>query len=121
MKSQRNLFFPVIDLTATGKNIKRLRRVKHLSVQDVQDYFGLNAPQAIYNWESGKTLPTVDNLIALSLLFRTPIEGILVLQVIPAINIHGFGLVYVFRGKACWAVCNAGHQAGHEIIPTTTK
>ena len=97
MKSQRNLFFPVIDLTATGKNIKRLRRVKHLSVQDVQDYFGLNAPQAIYNWESGKTLPTVDNLIALSLLFRTPIEGILVLQDIPAINIHGFGLGFTHK------------------------
>ena len=116
MRSQRNLFFPVIDLSATGKNIKRLRLVKYLSVQDIQDYFGLNAPQAIYSWESGKTLPTVDNLIALSRLYGTPIEDILVIKEIPSIDIYGFGLVYVFRGKVCWTVWNSCHPIGQTVF-----
>ena len=52
MRSQRNLFFPVIDLPGTGKNIKQLRMVKRLSIQDVQHYFGFDAPQAVYKWET---------------------------------------------------------------------
>ena len=32
--------FPVIDLVATGKNIKRLRKKSGLTVGDLQKYFG---------------------------------------------------------------------------------
>ena len=110
MKSQRNFFFPVIDLPGTGENLKRLRLIRRLSVRDIQDYFGFTVPQAIYKWEVGKTLPTVDNLIALFRLYNTPIEGILVMREIPAMDIRNFGLVYVFRGKVCWAVYNVVDQ-----------
>ena len=103
----KNLFFPVIDLTATGRNIKRLRYERGLTVRDVQDYFGFEAPQAIYRWESGKTLPLIDNLVALGQLFAVPIESILVMKEIPAMEIRDFGLIYVIRGKACWAVYRA--------------
>ncbi len=30
--------------------------------------------QAIYNWQSGKNLPTAENMIELSLIFNTPLE-----------------------------------------------
>ncbi len=52
--------FPVIDLTATGENILRLRKEKGLSVRELQGYFGFEEPQAIYKWQKGKSLPTVD-------------------------------------------------------------
>ena len=70
--------FPVIDPVATGKNILSLRRKKGLTVRDLQAYFGFEAPQAIYRWQYGKTLPSVDNLYALSALLGVPMEQILV-------------------------------------------
>ena len=70
--------FPVIDQIATGKNILSLRKEKGLSVKDLQEYFGFEEPQAIYRWQYGKTLPSVDNLYALSTLLDVPMERILV-------------------------------------------
>lgn len=70
--------FPVIDLAATGENILRLRKEKGLSVRDLQGYFGFEEPQAIYKWQKGKSLPTVDNLYALSALLEVPMDAILV-------------------------------------------
>ena len=70
--------FPVIDLVATGENILRLRKQRDLSVRDLQRYFGFEEPQAIYKWQKGKSLPTVDNLYALGALLGVPMEEILV-------------------------------------------
>ena len=64
--------FPVIDPVATGKNIVRLRTERGLSVRDLQSYFGFEDPQAIYKWQQGKSLPSVDNLYALGALFEVP-------------------------------------------------
>ena len=72
------LVFPVIDMAATGRVIKALREHNGYSVQDVQEYFGFDQPQAIYKWQRGQTLPTVDNLYALSSLLGAPIKDILV-------------------------------------------
>lgn len=70
--------FPVIDLVATGENITRLRKSRGLSVRDLQNWFGFEEPQAIYKWQKGKSLPTVDNLYALGTLLDVPMEEILV-------------------------------------------
>ncbi|MCQ2508293.1 MAG: helix-turn-helix domain-containing protein [Dorea sp.] len=70
--------FPVIDLAATGSNIARLRKERGLSVRDLQEYFGFEEPQAIYKWQWGKSLPSVDNLYALGILLEVPMEKILV-------------------------------------------
>lgn len=72
--------FPTIDVEATGANILRLRKSNGLSVKDLQVYFGFEGPQAIYKWQWGQCLPSVDNLFALSKLFHTSIEEILVEQ-----------------------------------------
>ena len=64
--------FPVIDLPATGANIRRLRQTKGLTVRDLQQFFGFEEPQAIYKWQRGQSLPTVDNLYALSALLDVP-------------------------------------------------
>ena len=70
--------FPVIDLSATGKNIRRLRIAHGLTVRDLQNYFGFAEPRAIYKWQKGECLPTVDNLYALGILFGVPMDSILV-------------------------------------------
>lgn len=51
---------------------------KGLSVRDIQEYFGFETPQAIYKWQNGTSLLSVDNLYALSILFGCPMEEILV-------------------------------------------
>ncbi len=70
--------FPVIDLAATGSNIRRLRMERGLTVQDLQRYFGFEEPRAIYKWQKGECLPTVDNLYALGTLLEVPMDQILV-------------------------------------------
>lgn len=70
--------FPVIDMAATGRNIIRLREQAGLTVKDLQDLFGFATPQAIYKWQHGTALPTVDNLLILSEVFCVRIEDIIV-------------------------------------------
>ena len=70
--------YPVIDLIATGNNIRRLRMERGLTVRDLQSYFGFEEPRAIYKWQKGETLPTVDNLYALGALLDVPLEQILI-------------------------------------------
>mgnify|MGYP002801093230 CR=1 FL=1 len=70
--------FPVIDPAATGANITRLRRERGLTVRDLQRFFGFEEPQAIYKWQRGQSLPSIDNLYALSELFQISMNEILV-------------------------------------------
>lgn len=82
-KGDSNMVFipyPVIDAAATGANIRRLRIRKGFSVADLQRYFGFEAPQAIYKWQTGQSLPNIDNLYALSRLLGVPMNDILVQQ-----------------------------------------
>ena len=72
--------FPVIDPVATGANIVRLRKERGLTVRDLQAYFGFEEPTAIYRWQRGDNLPSLDNMVALSKLFGVTIEEILVLE-----------------------------------------
>lgn len=71
---------PVIDMTATGINITRMRENAGLTVKDVQDVFGFSTPQAIYKWQRGAALPTVDNLVVLAAIFGVKIDDILIFQ-----------------------------------------
>ena len=63
-----------IDIHKTGQNIKRIMQMKGMTVKDIQEYLGLAAVQSVYHWFAGRSLPTVDNLYALSELFCVPID-----------------------------------------------
>ena len=71
---------PVIDMTATGKNIKAMRKAAGMSVKDLQDIFGFTNPQAIYKWQQGQALPTIDNMVILASVFDVKIDDIIVFQ-----------------------------------------
>lgn len=70
--------YPIVDLIRTGQNITRLRIKAGLSVKDLQDVFGFATPNAIYKWQNGAALPTVDNLLVLSVIFNVKIDDIIV-------------------------------------------
>ena len=49
-----------------------------MTVKDLQDAFGFGTPQAIYKWQQGLALPTIDNLVALAAMLGVKIDDILV-------------------------------------------
>lgn len=70
--------FPSIDMVRTGKRIETVRKSRGFSVKDIQEYFGFEYPQAVYKWQHGECLPSVDNLFALARLLRVGMEDLLV-------------------------------------------
>ena len=71
---------PTIDMVGTGQNIVFLRQRAGLSVRDLQEVFGFATPQAIYKWQHGTALPTIDNLVVLAVLLGVSIDEILVVS-----------------------------------------
>ena len=72
---------PVVDMAQTGQNILSLRQQRGITVRELQGILGFATPQAIYNWQHGVSLPTVDNLVALAAIFSVPVETILEIRV----------------------------------------
>jgi transcriptional regulator with XRE-family HTH domain len=68
---------PVVDLNKTGQNICVLRKRSGVSVRELQELLGFATPQAIYKWQHGISLPTVDNLVALASILDVSVEEIL--------------------------------------------
>ena len=72
--------FPTIDMVKTGQNITKLRQQNGFSVKDLQEVFGFATPQAIYKWQHGTAMPTIDNLVVLAALFHVHMDDILVIN-----------------------------------------
>ena len=71
---------PTINLEATGDNIRTMRRERGITVRDIAEHMGFTTEQPIYKWQRGDCLPTIDNLIILSRMFRCYVEDILVID-----------------------------------------
>ena len=71
---------PVIDVTATGLKISQLRREAGMTVKDLQTVFGFATPQAIYKWQRGEALPTLDNIVVLAAVFGVTVDDIIVYE-----------------------------------------
>ncbi len=77
---------PAVDMVATGMNINKLRDDAGLTVKDLQRIFGFATPQAIYKWQHGVTMPTIDNLVVLARVLGVTIDEIIVTR--DAVNIR---------------------------------
>ena len=55
-----------INLEATGKCIQAKRKALGLTMQDVINRLYLGSPMSVWKWETGKNLPTLDNLVNLA-------------------------------------------------------
>ncbi len=72
--------FPTVNPEATGQNIVRLRKAAGLSVRDLQCILGFSTPQAIYKWQKGTAMPTIDNLVMLAMIFHVKMDDIVVVD-----------------------------------------
>jgi transcriptional regulator with XRE-family HTH domain len=65
-------------MAATGMNIARLRKNAGMTVRDLQNVFGFATPQAIYKWQRGDAMPTLDNIVVLAAVFGVTVDDILI-------------------------------------------
>ena len=68
---------PVIELQETGRRLKTCRRLRGFTVADVSELLGGISVQVVYNWECGVAIPSIDNLVALSRLYKVNIDDLL--------------------------------------------
>jgi len=71
---------PAINMAATGRKIRRLREAAGLTVKDLQNIFGFATPQAIYKWQHGAAMPSIDNMVVLAAVLGVTIDEILVVE-----------------------------------------
>lgn len=69
--------FPVIDKKKTGIHLRKMMDERGFTVKDIQKYLKLASVQSVYHWLNGLTMPTIDNLYALSELFQMPIDDMI--------------------------------------------
>ena len=67
---------PLINKRETGVNLRRIMDRRGVTVKNVAKYLGLSSLQSVYHWLNGLTMPTIDNLYALSELLQVPIDDI---------------------------------------------
>ena len=65
---------PTIYKKKTGQRIRELMELHRISVKEIKEYLSLGSVQGIYQWLNGTTMPSIDNLYALSSLFRVPLD-----------------------------------------------
>ncbi len=71
---------PMIDMEATGRNIRTMIKDKGFQVKDIQKILGFNTPQAMYKWFRGDAMPTLDNMVILAKFLDTTIDDMLVIR-----------------------------------------
>lgn len=71
---------PVINMTATGRNINDMRMRAGLTVRDIQTAMGFNTPNAVYRWIHGDAMPTLDNLVILATIFGVRMDDIIIVD-----------------------------------------
>ena len=67
---------PVIDMKKTGENIKAMRKANNISVKDIVMNTGVSE-RAVFKWQQGKSVPTVDNLVVLAVMFNVTMDKII--------------------------------------------
>lgn len=80
IENEKLIRHPMINLRRTGYNIKMLREKQGMSVKTLSGFLEFESIQAVYNWEAGKTIPSLENLKLLSEIFEKSIEEILIYE-----------------------------------------
>ena len=70
----------MIDMHKTGEWLRYLCKRKNIPVSEIQEKLYISSNQAIYAWFNGKTLPYLNNMLALSDIICIPINDLLVID-----------------------------------------
>ena len=73
---------PVINVAATAAKIKECRIRAGYSVREIQNFLNFSSPEAVYAYEKGKYLPSIDNLIILADVFDVKVDDLIVWDLI---------------------------------------
>lgn len=73
---------PVINVAATAAKIKECRIRAGYSVREIQAIFNFSSPEAIYSWEKGKYIPSIDNMIVIADVYGVSIDDFIVRDVV---------------------------------------
>ena len=79
-----NLELAALNLLAAAEE---MRRNEGMTVKDLQGIFGFSTSQAIYKWQRGTAMPTLDNIVVLAAVFGVKVDDILVYQTAFSIRI----------------------------------
>ena len=66
-----------VDMIATGQRIHELRIKTGMTIKNIQDACGITAT-SVCNWQNGKSVPSVDNLVILAALWHVGLDDIIV-------------------------------------------
>lgn len=69
-----------IDMKGTGNKIRDMRKNSGMTIKQIQDACGISAA-AVCKWQNGQALPSIDNLLILSVLWNVKMDDLVVKQV----------------------------------------
>ena len=70
----------ILDKDATSKKIRSLIAKSAFTHERLAELLQLNSPRVIYDWQSGKKMPNVENLFNLALIFNMKMEDLLIMK-----------------------------------------
>lgn len=76
------IYKPSINIEATAAKIKECRIRAGYSVREIQVILNFSSPEAIYSWEKGKYIPSIDNMIVIAELYGVSIDDFIVRDII---------------------------------------
>lgn len=69
-----------IDMKGTGNKIRDMRKKSGMTIKQIQDACGISAA-AVCKWQNGQALPSIDNLLILSVQWNVKMDDLVVKQV----------------------------------------
>lgn len=69
-----------IDMKGTGNKIRDMRKKSGMTIKQIQDACGISAA-AVCKQQNGQALPSIDNLLILSVLWNVKMDDLVVKQV----------------------------------------
>ena len=76
------IYRPVINVAATAARIKECRIRAGYSVREIQSIFNFSSPEAVYSWEKGKYLPSIDNMIVIADVYGVTVDDFIICDVV---------------------------------------
>lgn len=65
-----------LDAEATGNRIKQLRKERGYTVEELAELMSFESVQAVYKWQRGDSMPSMDNLVILSGILNVSLDEI---------------------------------------------